>query len=156
MKIGVIGAGRLGICFALLCEAAGYEVLVSDVRQDYVEGLNNRQIQTNEPEVEALLKDAVYFNATTDNRQVVRECDLIYTLVPTPSLDDGSYDVSAVWQVVDDIKEEMENFGNHPKNFVVGCTTNPGDCKNFAKVLPRSVRVFYNPEFIAQVRLLVT
>lgn len=150
MKIGVIGAGRLGICFALLCEAAGYEVLVSDVRQDYVEGLNNRQIQTNEPEVEALLKDAVYFNATTDNRQVVRECDLIYTLVPTPSLDDGSYDVSAVWQVVNDIKEEMENFGNHPKNFVVGCTTNPGDCKNFAKVLPRSVRVFYNPEFIAQ------
>ena len=26
MKIGVIGAGRLGICFALLCEQAGYDV----------------------------------------------------------------------------------------------------------------------------------
>ena len=36
MKIGVIGAGRLGICFALLCEQAGYDVLVSDVREDYV------------------------------------------------------------------------------------------------------------------------
>ncbi len=34
MKIGVIGAGRLGICFALLCEQAGYDVLVSDVRED--------------------------------------------------------------------------------------------------------------------------
>ena len=31
MKIGVIGAGRLGICLALLCEEAGYDVLVSDV-----------------------------------------------------------------------------------------------------------------------------
>ena len=150
MKIGVIGAGRLGICFALLCEAAGYDVLVSDVREDYVEGLNKRQIQTNEPEVETLLKNSVNFKATTDNRQVVRECDLIYTLVPTPSLEDGSYDVSAVWQVVNDIKDEMENFANTPKNFVVGCTTNPGDCQNFAKVLPRSVRIFYNPEFIAQ------
>ena len=31
MKIGIIGAGRLGICFALLCEQAGYDVLVSDI-----------------------------------------------------------------------------------------------------------------------------
>ena len=32
MKIGVIGAGRLGICLALLMAEAGYEVLASDVR----------------------------------------------------------------------------------------------------------------------------
>ena len=51
MKIGVIGAGRLGICFALLLEQAGYDVIVSDVRDDYVIGLNNRIIKTNEPEV---------------------------------------------------------------------------------------------------------
>ena len=31
MKIGVIGAGRLGICFALLAESAGHDVYVSDV-----------------------------------------------------------------------------------------------------------------------------
>ena len=56
MKIGVIGAGRLGICFALLCEAAGYEVLVSDIREDYVNDLNQRKINTTEPEVENLLR----------------------------------------------------------------------------------------------------
>jgi len=46
MKIGIIGAGRLGICFALLCEAAGYEVVVSDIREDYVNNLNQRKIET--------------------------------------------------------------------------------------------------------------
>ncbi len=46
MKIGVIGAGRLGICFALLCEQAGYDVLVSDVREDYVKNLRNKFIST--------------------------------------------------------------------------------------------------------------
>ena len=56
MKIGVIGAGRLGICFALLCEAAGYDVLVSDIREDYVNDLNERKIKTHEPEVENLLR----------------------------------------------------------------------------------------------------
>ena len=90
MKIGVIGAGRLGICFALLCEEAGYEVLASDVRKDYVDSLNRKEIVTNEPEVHHLLKNSKNFTATTDNRQVIRECDLIYTLVSTPSLEDGS------------------------------------------------------------------
>ena len=50
MKIGVIGAGRLGICFALLCEAAGYEVVVSDIREDYVNDLNQRKIETDSGE----------------------------------------------------------------------------------------------------------
>ena len=39
MKIGILGAGRLGICFALLLEKAGYEVIASDIREDYVTSL---------------------------------------------------------------------------------------------------------------------
>tara|TARA_R100001463_G_scaffold24790_2_gene58993 strand:- start:1343 stop:2494 length:1152 start_codon:yes stop_codon:yes gene_type:complete len=145
MKIGVIGAGRLGICFALLCERAGYDVLVSDIREDYVRDLNAKKISTNEPEVEDLLRISKNFRATTNNKEVIEECDLIYTLVSTPSLEDGSYDVSAVWNVVEDLKDITKK-----KYFVVGCTTNPGDCDAFQKYLPRNVHVMYNPEFIAQ------
>ncbi len=149
MKIGVIGAGRLGICFALLLEKAGYEVLVSDIREDYVNSLNDRVIKTSEPHVFDLLDDAINFKATVDNKEVIRECDLIYTLVATPSLPDGSYDVSAVWQVVNDIQEV--DVPVNGKTFIVGCTTNPGDCENFQKQLDAfGVNVFYNPEFIAQ------
>ena len=145
MKIGVIGAGRLGICFALLCERAGYDVLVSDIREDYVRDLNAKKISTNEPEVEDLLRISKNFRATTNNKEVIEECDLIYTLVSTPSLEDGSYDVSAVWNVVEDLKDITKK-----KYFVVGCTTNPGDCDAFQKYLPRNIHVMYNPEFIAQ------
>ena len=35
MKIGLIGAGRLGLCLALLMDKAGYSVIASDVREDY-------------------------------------------------------------------------------------------------------------------------
>jgi len=145
MKIGIIGAGRLGICFALLCERAGYDVLVSDIREDYVRDLNAKKISTNEPEVEDLLRISKNFRATTNNKEVIEECDLIYTLVSTPSLEDGSYDVSAVWNVVEDLKDVTKT-----KYFVVGCTTNPGDCDAFQKYLPRNIHVMYNPEFIAQ------
>ena len=150
MKIGVIGAGRLGICFALLCEQAGYDVLVSDVRESYIKNLQNKVISTNEPQVAKLLSKSPRLSATTSNSKVIRECDIIYTLVATPSKRDGSYDVSSVWKVVEDIKKVNKKNLNG-KAFVVGCTTNPGDCKKFQDDLKDyGVNVFYNPEFIAQ------
>ena len=149
MKIGLIGAGRLGICLALLCEQAGYEVLVSDIREDYIKALQNKEINTNEPEVAKLLEQSTRLEATTDNRKVIKECDIIYTLVATPSLPDGSYDVSAVWKVIEDI--QSCEFSLEGKSFIVGCTTNPGDCELFQTELnPYGIDVFYNPEFIAQ------
>ena len=150
MKIGLIGAGRLGICLALLIEQEGYHVIASDVREDYINDLQNKKINSTEPQVQELLEHSINLQFTTDNRKVIRESDVIFTLVQTPSLEDGSYDVSAVWKVVEDIKQEMSSIANYPKSFVVGCTTNPGDCDQFKDALPESVDVYYNPEFIAQ------
>ena len=153
MKIGLIGAGRLGICLALLIERAGYDVLASDVRESYVSGLQNKEIITTEPEIQSLLSDSTRIDFTTDNDKVIQECDIIFTLVATPSLDDGSYDVSNVVDVVSDFqrlgwKNKDSLLG---KSLVVGCTTNPGDCDIFAEKLSEvGVDVFYNPEFIAQ------
>jgi len=149
MKVGVIGAGRLGICFALLLENAGYEVVASDVREDYVKSLQERKIDTHEPGVQELLSKATNITFKTGNLDVIEECDILYTLVATPSLPDGSYDVSAIWRVISDIQQA--DFDVSGKSFVVGCTTNPGDCKLFQNQLePYGVDVFYNPEFIAQ------
>ena len=141
-RIGVIGAGRLGICFALLVDRAGYDVVVSDVRQSYVKNLNDKHISTNEPLVNELLKES-NIKATTSNREVITSSDIVYTFVATPSTKDGNYDVSAV----DSVVKDFEGFSG--KKFVVGCTTNPGDCEKFKKALP-NIKVFYNPEFIAQ------
>lgn len=149
MKIGVIGAGRLGICFALLCEHAGYEVVASDIREDYVKNLTEKKIDTNEPEVQNLLSSSKNITFKTNNIDVIRECDILYTLVATPSIPDGSYDVSSIWRVVEDIQSCP--FDVKGKSLVVGCTTNPGDCDCFQKqLIDYGVDVFYNPEFIAQ------
>lgn len=148
MKIGLIGAGRLGICLALLMENAGYDVLVSDIREDYVENLNKKIISSTEPFVQEHLKQTKYLKATTDNKKVIQECDIIFTLVATPSSSDGSYDVSSIWDVVRDF-QEIENVNG--KTLVIGCTTNPGDCSRFQEYLKSyGVNVVYNPEFIAQ------
>ena len=153
MIIGLIGAGRLGICLALLMAEAGYEVLASDVREDYVHSLRNKAIRTTEPAVQELLERSHNIDFTTSNERVIKECEIIFTLVATPSLEDGSYDVSAVDDVVSDIQKygwnNMDSLVG--KSLVVGCTTNPGDCDVFQDKLSEvGMDVYYNPEFIAQ------
>ena len=151
MKIGVIGVGRLGICFALLLEKAGHTVIGSDIRKEYVDQLNKKQITTHEPQVQELLSDSKNFCVVNDNKEVIKYCDVIYVMVATPSLSDGSYDVSAVWRAVDDLKSVATETGLSGKIFVIGCTTNPGDCKKIQdEVKHLGVDVLYNPEFIAQ------
>ena len=148
MKIGVIGAGRLGICFALLAESVGHDVYVSDVRSHYVDQVNAKEICSNEPEVEDLLLRSKKLRATTSNAEVIKHSDIIFTFVPTPSLDDGSYDCSLVDSVVCDLLRAPNLEG---KKFIVGCTTNPGYVDQVDKRLEgKGISVFYSPEFVAQ------
>ena len=155
MKIGLIGAGRLGLCLALLIEDTGYDVLASDIRPDYVKDLNEKKYNGSEPDINHYLEKANNIHFTTDNIRVISECDIIFTLVATPSLEDGSYDVSAVWKVVEDFKTAAKETEVFNKSLVIGCTTNPGDCDQIYEELSLNpdtfgVNVFYNPEFIAQ------
>ena len=155
MKIGLIGAGRLGLCLALLIEDTGYDVLASDIRPDYVKDLNEKKYNGSEPDINHYLEKANNIHFTTDNIRVISECDIIFTLVATPSLEDGSYDVSSVWKVVEDFKTAAKETEVFNKSLVIGCTTNPGDCDQIYEELSLNpdtfgVNVFYNPEFIAQ------
>ena len=152
MKIGVIGAGRLGITFALLCEKAGYEVIVSDKRDDYVYNLNHGICDTNEPLIQKMLFEVNNFSATTSNVEIIENSDIIFTFVSTPSTTDGSYYTSAVFEVVNDFFEASKlEISIFNKKFIVGCTTNPGDVEQIQNKLSMfSIQVAYNPEFIAQ------
>lgn len=67
-NIGVIGVGRLGICFALLLEKAGYIVKASDIRTNYVAGLNRKQITTAEPQVAEMLSSSTNISFTSGGR----------------------------------------------------------------------------------------
>jgi nucleotide sugar dehydrogenase len=152
MRIGIIGAGRLGLTFALLCKKAGYEVIVSDKREDYVFNLNNGICNTNEPLIQKMLFEIENFSATTNNIEIIENSDIIFTFVATPSTTDGRYDTSAVFEVANDFFEASRlDIPVFNKKFIVGCTTNPGDVEQIQDKLSMfSIQVAYNPDFIEQ------
>ena len=149
MNLGIIGVGKLGLAYALVFENRGFHVYASSYNQEYVENLQRRHTDSVEPGIAPWLRRAVNIDFTIDNHEVIRNCDMIYVMVATPSTTLGDYDISALQQVVDD-------FRNHPepvsgKILIVGSTVNPGDCARMQEQLTDlGVDVVYCPTFAAQ------
>lgn len=148
-RIGIIGVGKLGLVYALTFEKAGYHVWASSYKQQYVESLQRRETDSTEPGVAEMLSNSKNIVFTMDNHEVIDNCDIIYVMVATPSLESGAYDITAVESVAND-------FVNHSgpvtdKILIIGSTVNPGDCIDLQQQLDsRGVHVVYSPTFAAQ------
>ena len=148
-KIAVVGVGKLGLCFALNLEKAGFEVWGIESNPEYLEQLQLRTFSSVEPEVNALLIESENIHFTSDieciSNQSVQD---IFIMVATPSLDDGGYDHTQVNRVADRLRSIADGKQRH---IYIGCTTMPGYCSELGEELETSgYTVSYNPEFIAQ------
>ena len=68
MKIGVIGANTLGVAFSLICEKAGYDVIIYDENEDTIFNLNQEIYNTKEPLIQKMLFESDDFSGTKTNR----------------------------------------------------------------------------------------
>ncbi len=150
MKIGILGIGRLGLCFALNLERSDYRVTGIDISEEYIAQLNNKAFFSHEPEVTPLLKASKNFVASTRIKDLIDdECRLLFVMVATPSLPDGAYDHSQIETLIN----ELMAFGKREEkvHLIVGATVMPGYCEQLQQKLgPYNYSVGYNPGFIAQ------
>ena len=150
-SIGVIGVGRLGICTALVLEKAGFEVLCYDINEKIRDAINMRKIMSNEPGVSEMLSKAKNIFAV-DSIKKLLHLDILFCVVPTPSLADGSYN----HQYIEDMANEIIRVFPMDKNrklLNIACTTMPGYCDSLQekfRIANIPIDVCYNPEFIAQ------
>src|SRR5579862_8024797 len=107
-RIGIFGAGYVGLvtgaCFADL----GHEVVVRDVLPERIERLQAGNLPSYEPGLDDVLvrcRDRISF--TLDVQEAVTGADFLYVAVGTPPTPSGDADLSAVWTVVDEIPEDV-------------------------------------------------
>jgi nucleotide sugar dehydrogenase len=150
-SIGVIGVGKLGLCMALGLEQAGYSVICNDVNTDYLKTIENKTLKSIEPGVTEALEAASKLY-TVNSIKDMYKLETNFIVVATPSLPDGSYNHSAVDQIIDQlIKCNQEDPDYNQKLLVISCTTMPTYCDTVQERLaPYNYNVCYNPEFIAQ------
>ena len=150
-KISIIGVGKLGLCLALSLEKGGFDVICNDIDINMLDSIKNKTLISSEPSINEMLSDAKNINITYNLNEVL-DNNLIFILVATPSLPDGSYNHSSIDKIVIDIEKYYENREVFNKKYIVICSTvMPTYCDSIQTKLNKyNIEVNYNPEFIAQ------
>src|SRR2546427_4812031 len=92
MRLSVIGLGKLGICTAACFAAKGFDVVGVDLDRDVVAAVNAARATVFEPGLQELLTAArSRLCASPDYREAIRESNVTFLIVPTPSMEDGRF-----------------------------------------------------------------
>jgi UDPglucose 6-dehydrogenase len=148
--LGVIGAGWVGLVTAACYAEVGHEVIVCDVDDVRIADLEAGRVPIHEPGLGELLdrnRDRLRF--TTDSAELFEQAELAFVCVGTPPTYAGDADLSAVWQVVDDLPQTTDSVV-----LVMKSTVPPGTGIHVRARLDgrglSQVAYVSNPEFLAE------
>lgn len=149
LRVGVVGAGYVGLTSAVCLAERGYSTVCVDVDPERVELLGHGVALLDEPGLPLLLQQGVAngrLRFSTDYGDLA-QCGVVLICVPTPSRPDGSADVSAVDSAVDELGLILA-----PRTVLVLKSTVPvGTTRRIAQRLTSTgIRVVSNPEFLRE------
>lgn len=142
MDCSVVGIGKLGLCFALYIEKMGASVIGVDVDQGYVDRINSKTFESQEPGLVEALQNAKRFHATTNLEYAVQNSKFVFILVQTPETE-HSYDHS----ILEDVIKRIVAMDVDQRHIIVNSTVLPGF--HASQDVGRHT-LSYNPAFVAQ------
>lgn len=161
MKISIFGLGYVGCVSAACFAQAGHEVVGVDVSDVKVEIINQGKSPIVEPGIADLLSSSVtsgQLRATTDTAQAIKDTDVSFVCVGTPSQSNGSLDLSYVRRVCEQIGSALATKESS-HIVVVRSTMLPGTIaetvipaleKTSGKQAGKEFSVAINPEFLRE------
>ena len=155
MKIAVIGCGYVGLVTGACLANLGNDVICVDIDDEKIADLRKGIVPFFEPG----LRDLVEMNLaqkrlmfTTDSELAIRNSDIVFIAVGTPSDGDGKADLSAVFAVAEHIARYMDAY----KVVVVKSTVPVGTCHKLRDLIKQKLKkpvefdVVSNPEFLRE------
>jgi len=108
-RIGMFGAGYVGLVTAAGFADLGHDIVVRDVIPDRIERLRAGEVPIYEPGLDEVLarnRDRLRF--TLDVHEAVDGADFLYVAVGTPPTYSGDADLTAVWAVIDELPADLD------------------------------------------------
>ncbi len=148
-KIGIFGAGWVGLVTGVCFAELGHEVVIRDVVPEKIEALQRGDVPFHEEDVPALMaRNAERLTYTLDV-DAIADCEILFVCVGTPPTYSGDADLSGVWTVVDELPE----LHGHPI-LVMKSTVPVGTGEKVRAGLDQRglghVAYASNPEFLAE------
>ncbi|MFC7140599.1 UDP-glucose 6-dehydrogenase AglM [Halosimplex aquaticum] len=157
MHVSIVGSGYVGTTVAACLADLGHDVTNVDVDEDVVATINDGDTPIHEPGLDELIGEHAgdRLRATTDY-DAVRETDVTFLALPTPSEDDGAIDLTYMEAGAASLGEALaEKDGDHL--VVVKSTVVPGSTEDVVapaieetsgKTAGEGFHVAMNPEFL--------
>ncbi len=157
-RISVIGLGKLGMNMAACLAFKGYHVIGVDINKTVVDKVNLGEAPLFEPGLDDMMRLAKdNLEATTDNRYAVKNSDIVFIFVGTPSEKEGGFSSHYVEEVAKEVAYNLKSVDEY-RLIVNRSTVLPGVTET--KILPiieessgKKVGVdfglCFNPEFMA-------
>jgi len=154
MKICMIGAGYVGLvsgaCFADL----GNTVWCVDKDKNKIDILNNNKIPIYEPGLREIVSknyNSKRLKFTTDFSLAIKNSDIVFICVGTPTSNDGSADLKYVFNAAKEISKNINKFKIIVNKSTVPVTTGDKVEKIISKKVKRNnFEVISNPEFLRE------
>lgn len=155
MKIAVAGCGYVGLVTGTCLANLGNDVICVDIDEEKIANLRKGVIPFFEPG----LRDLVEMNInqkrlmfTTDSELAIKNSDVVFIAVGTPSDGNGKADLSAVISVAEHLARYMGSY----KVVAVKSTVPVGTCHKLRDLIKQKMRkpvefdLVSNPEFLRE------
>jgi UDPglucose 6-dehydrogenase len=153
VRITVVGTGYVGLVTGTCLAETGNDVTCVDCDEQKIAMLGRGEIPIYEPGLGELVKRnaaAGRLRFTTDLAAAVSEAQLVFLAVGTPSADDGSVDLTALWAVVDQLAPELAEDAIVVLKSTVPVGTNAAVAARLRELVGRDCDVASNPEFLKE------
>jgi len=161
MKITVAGTGYVGLITGVGLASQGHDIMCIDIVPEKVEMINAGKAPIFENDLPEMLEDVLNrgnFRASLDLKESVKNSDITFICVGTPSEDNGSISLKYVKTVAQSIGEALKKNTNYHivviKSTVIPGTTNdiviPILEKASGKKAGKDFGVAMNPEFLRE------
>jgi len=153
MKITVIGTGYVGLVAGTCLADMGNDVICVDNNEDKIKQLENAVVPIYEPGLEELIKvnyAEKRLTFSTDIDSAVKQSEVCFIAVGTPQSEDGSCNLSYVFEVAKSIAKAMNGY----KVIVDKSTVPVGTAEKVSELIKQHTNhpfdVVSNPEFLKQ------
>lgn len=161
MRISVFGLGYVG-AVSLACLARdGHDVIGVDLDPHKLDLIRSGRSPIVEEGIQELMRkvvDSGKVRVTTDAAEAIRDSDLTFVCVGTPSSPNGSQDLSAIRRVTMEIGRALRETGRH-HTIVLRSTAQPGTVEELfrptleehsGRKSDRDFAVCFQPEFLRE------
>ena len=153
MNIAIVGTGYVGLVTGTTLAELGNTVYCVDIDETKVENMKNGIVPIYEPGLEEVFHRNINANRlffTTQLKEALDQCEIIYLALPTPPDEDGSADLSYVIGVANQIGELMTDY----KVIVNKSTVPVGTANKVRATISAKTNIPFdvvsNPEFLRE------